>query len=170
MGSVWYESVCFVLFLGYFSGEMLGSELSGLLLDSAHPRGSHIRPHVLPCGFRVSRAGRRWQHDPCVEHADHSEPVRYQVLLAGHQVQGHSGETFFFFFFLFSFLNRKTSVSGDWFVGVLMPRNFKCSPVSFTVSFKYHPDIIWAAGTVNCVQRLLCLIPTFAFSHKITST
>lgn len=73
---------------------MLGPGLSGLLLDSAHPGRFRLRPDLLPRGCRVSGTGRRRQHDPGVEHADHPEPVRHQDLLAGHQVQSHSGKMF----------------------------------------------------------------------------
>lgn len=71
---------------------MLGPGLSGLLLDPAHPGWFRLRPDLLSGGHRVSGAGRGRQHDPGVEHTDHPEPVRHQVLLAGHQVQGHSGK------------------------------------------------------------------------------
>lgn len=70
---------------------MLGPGLSRLLLDPAHPGGFRLHPDLLSRRCWVSGAGRRWQHDPGVEHTDHPEPVRHQVLLAGHQVKGHSG-------------------------------------------------------------------------------
>lgn len=72
---------------------MLGPGFSGLLLDSAHPGRLRLHPDLLPRGRRLSGAGCRRQHAPGVEHTVHSEPVRHQVLLAGHQVQSHSCET-----------------------------------------------------------------------------
>lgn len=71
---------------------MLGSGVSGLLLDAAQPRRLRLRPQLLARWHRLPGAGRRRQHDPGVEHAEHPEPVRHPLLLAGHQVQSHSGE------------------------------------------------------------------------------
>lgn len=71
---------------------MLGPGLFGLLLDPPHPGGSRLHPDLLPGGRGLSGSGCRGQHDPGLEHAEHSEPVRHPVLLAGHQVQGHGGE------------------------------------------------------------------------------
>lgn len=72
---------------------MLGPGLSELLLDPAHPGGPRLHPDLLPSGRRLSGAWRRGQPDPSVEYAEHPEPVRRQIVLAGHQVQGHSGKT-----------------------------------------------------------------------------
>ena len=71
---------------------MLGPGLPGLLLDPAHPGRFRLLPDLLPRGHRVPGAGRRGLHDPGLEHTGHPEPVRHQVLLAGHQVQGHGGK------------------------------------------------------------------------------
>lgn len=78
-----------------FPDQVLGPGLPGLLLDAAHAGRLRLRAPLLPRGHRVPGAGRRRQHDPGVEHADHPEPVRHQDLLAGHQVQGHRGKRFF---------------------------------------------------------------------------
>lgn len=59
----------------YFPDQMLGSVLSGLLLDPSHPGWVCLHPDLLPRGYGVSGAGGGGQHDPRVEHVDHSEPV-----------------------------------------------------------------------------------------------
>lgn len=78
---------------------MLGPELFELLLDPPHPGGSHPHPDLLPGGRGLPGSRRRGQHDPGLEHAERSEPVRPPVLLAGHQVQGHGGEGGFWIFY-----------------------------------------------------------------------
>lgn len=71
---------------------MLGSSIFGLLLDAAHPGRLCLRSQLLARRHRLLGAGHRRQHGPGVEHAEHSEPVRHPLFLAGYQVESYSGE------------------------------------------------------------------------------
>lgn len=72
--------------------KMLGSVVVGLLLDPSHPGGVCVHPDLLSCGYGLLGPGGGRRHDPRVEHPLNPEQVRHQDLLAGHQVQSHSGK------------------------------------------------------------------------------